>query len=156
MYQKLYLCSCREGFFVWFSVFLSLAGDTCNSGKIRRKELWSCNNLETESIDPELEAHYEKILEEWKKDEDYRKGMLDKIIREVGNVGKKVDDLAVVPNKGWWFLVWSRIIKIQTFLLCKLKLKPLGFADFMSAYCAHKFVRGVMTMWLWIGKASEG
>lgn len=59
------------------------------------------NNLETESIDPELEAHYEKILDEWKKDEDYRKGMLDKIIREVGNVGKKVDDLAVVPNKGW-------------------------------------------------------
>lgn len=59
------------------------------------------NNLETESIDPELEAHYEKILEGWKKDEDYRKGMLDKIIREVGNVGKKVDDLAVVPNKGW-------------------------------------------------------
>lgn len=59
------------------------------------------NNLETESIDPELEAHYEKILEEWKKDEDYRKGMLDKIIREEGNVGKKVDDLAVVPNKGW-------------------------------------------------------
>lgn len=58
------------------------------------------NNLETESIDPELEAHYEKILEEWKKD-DYRKGMPDKIIREVGNVGKKVDDLAVVPNKGW-------------------------------------------------------
>lgn len=42
-----------------------------------------------------------KILEEWKKDEDYRKGMLDKIIREEGNVGKKVDDLAVVPNKGW-------------------------------------------------------
>ena len=59
------------------------------------------NNLETESIDPELEAHYEKVLEEWKKDEDYRKGMLDKIITEVGNVGKKVDDLAVVPKKGW-------------------------------------------------------
>ena len=59
------------------------------------------DNLETESTDPELEAHYEKILEEWKKDEDYRKGMLDKIIREEGNVGKKVDDLAVVPNKGW-------------------------------------------------------
>lgn len=58
------------------------------------------NNFEIEFIDFELEVYYEKIFEEWKKDEDYRKGMLDKIIRE-GNVGKKVDDLVVVLNKGW-------------------------------------------------------
>lgn len=28
------------------------------------------NNLEIESIDPEMEEHYRKVLEEWKKDED--------------------------------------------------------------------------------------
>lgn len=59
------------------------------------------NNFEIEFIDFELEVYYEKIFEEWKKDEDYRKGTLDKIIREEGNVGKKVDDLVVVLNKGW-------------------------------------------------------
>ncbi|XP_022802965.1 uncharacterized protein LOC111340387 [Stylophora pistillata] len=60
------------------------------------------NNLKTESIDPEMEVHYKKVLEEWKKNEDNVKGMLDEIKREVGNVSQKVDDLtaAVVPNRG--------------------------------------------------------
>ena len=84
------------------------------------------NNLEIESIDPEMEEHYRKVLEEWKKDEDNIKDMLNEIKNEAGNVSKKVDDLAaaIIPNKGKLTFV-SAIVHIDhslNYLPCSFSL----------------------------------
>jgi len=58
------------------------------------------DNLETESMDPEIEDHYKQVLSEWKKDEDNIKDQLKEIGAEIRDVGtmmtdvmKKLDDL---------------------------------------------------------------
>jgi len=58
------------------------------------------DNLETESMDPEIEDHFKQVLSEWKKDEDNIKDELKEIGAEIRDFGtmmtdvmKKLDDL---------------------------------------------------------------
>ena len=51
------------------------------------------DNLETESMDPEIEDHYKQLLSEWKKDEDNIEDELKEIRSKMTDVMKKLDDL---------------------------------------------------------------
>ena len=64
------------------------------------------DNLETESMDPEIEDHYKNLLSEWKKYEDNIKDELKEIGAEIRDVGtmmrdvmKKLDDLTAATDR---------------------------------------------------------
>jgi len=52
-------------------------------------------------MDPEVEEHYEELLQQWKRDEDYIQDQLNEIGGDVKYVRKKLDDLTerVSPKK---------------------------------------------------------
>ena len=52
------------------------------------------DNLETDCMDPESEAHYRDLLRQWKKDEDNVKDKLDEIETKITDFAKKLDDFA--------------------------------------------------------------
>ena len=68
-------------------------------GGVRYRE--AIDNLESESMDPEMKDHYKQVLSEWKKDEDSIKDELKEIGTKMTDVMKKLDDLtaATVTNK---------------------------------------------------------
>ena len=51
------------------------------------------DRLETECMDPEAEEHYIWLLEQWKKDEDYVKELLEGIGSDMSNVMKRLDEI---------------------------------------------------------------
>jgi len=51
------------------------------------------DNLETESMDPEIEDHYKQVLGDWKKDEDNIRDELKDFGSKMTDVMKKLDDL---------------------------------------------------------------
>ena len=51
------------------------------------------DHLETECMDPEAEEHYIGLLEQWKKDEDNVKELLESIGSDMSNVMKRLDEI---------------------------------------------------------------
>ena len=51
------------------------------------------DRLETVCMDPEAEEHYTGLLEQWKKDEDNVKDLLEGIGSDMNNVMKRLDEI---------------------------------------------------------------